>query len=148
QHADVLIAVREFRVARQYIRPKPSLMRKLRGALGAEPPGDKVAAKPAEPVPKAATSSPDPGKIDPSQKARGCVISATSRNPNVLTAKVKIIKPLRVVPGFTVTGRTCYLGLGSYKALMRELAKLDPRIDVVNQSGGGIAVRYVPKVDA
>jgi hypothetical protein len=59
------------------------------------------------------------------------------------------VAALKAVPGFTTSGKNSYLGKGSYKALMKEVARRDARVKVVvDKPRGGTGVRYVPKAEA
>jgi hypothetical protein len=73
-----------------------------------------------------------------------CVLRVTSLKPYKYTARAAIELELQKIPGFTTYGRNKYLHLGSYQALMREVAKRTDRIKV-DPSGYGVAVRYVPQ---
>lgn len=136
QHADVIIATRVLNAARQYVRPKNGVLGRIGKSLRT--------AKPSKSPPPAQPSPPQPAP-DPMQQAVDRTIKATSLNPNEETAQAKIVAALRAVPGFTTTGKSTYLGKGSYKALMKEVARRDARVKVVDKPRGGTGVRYVPQ---
>jgi hypothetical protein len=82
------------------------------------------------------------------QQAVDRVIKVTSLKPNKETAQAKIVAALKAVPGFSTSGKRSYLGKGSYKALMKDVARLDARVKVVDKPRGGTGVRYVPKAES
>jgi len=75
-----------------------------------------------------------------------CTLRVTSLKPYKYTARAAIERELQKIPGFTTFGQNKYLHLGSYQALMREIAKRTNRIKV-DPSKYGVAVRYVPEED-
>jgi uncharacterized protein (TIGR00288 family) len=140
QHADVIIPTRVLNAARQYTRPKNGLLGRIGKSLRSQKPSQSP--QPAQPAP------PPPSTTDPMQQAVDRVIKVTSLNPNEETSQAKIVAGLKAVPGFTTSGKESYLGKGTYKALMKEVARRDSRIKVVDKSRGGTGVRYVPKAEA
>jgi hypothetical protein len=141
QHADVIIATRVLNAARQYVRPKDGLLGRIGQSLRTQKPSK--SSPPAQPTP-----TPPPPASDPMQQAVDRVIKVTSLKPNKETAQNKIVAALKAVPGFTTSGKNGYLGKGSYKALMKEVARRDARVKVVDKPRGGTGVRYVPKAEA
>jgi hypothetical protein len=75
------------------------------------------------------------------QAAIELALQATSRKPNQDTARTDIEKALKTIPGFTTYGSGAYLGFGSYRALMLEIARRTDRIKVGDARG--VNVRYV-----
>jgi hypothetical protein len=72
-------------------------------------------------------------------------IRVASLQPNQSTARKAILRELAKIAGFTTgSGPRSYLGRGSYRALMEEIAR---RTDKVRLSfpSGGVSVMYVPR---
>jgi hypothetical protein len=126
--ADIIIPLRKFMAATEYVRPARSLLGWRRGPS--------VAANP--------EISPEPQK-DLVALATDYVIRVASLKPNLYTSRVEIERELRKIPAFATNGRNPYLGRGSYRALMLELATRSDRLVVVPALGTGVNVRYVPK---
>jgi uncharacterized protein (TIGR00288 family) len=138
QHADVIIPLRALNAAKQYVRSTDGLLGKIGRTLRQQQKAGKVTAAAKPPLP---TSQP---AVDPMQLALDRVIKTASLNPNKETAQTKILKALTSVPGFTSSGKNSYLGKGSYRELMKELARTDPRIKVIDHQRG-MGVKYVTK---
>jgi uncharacterized LabA/DUF88 family protein len=75
------------------------------------------------------------------QAAVEITLRATSHKPNQDTARTTIEKALKAIPGFTTHGSGAYLGFGSYRALMLEIARRTDRIRVGDARG--VSVRFV-----
>jgi len=72
------------------------------------------------------------------------VAKLLTQQPRNYVSHKRVLAELDRVPGFKRSGPTAYFGTGSYKALMRELARLETSITVVDQPGGGTGVVYIP----
>jgi hypothetical protein len=71
-------------------------------------------------------------------------IRVTSLQPNQSTAKKVILRELSKIPGFSTVGARSYLGKGSYRALMQEIARRTDKLRLSFPSGG-VSVMYVPR---
>ena len=141
QHADITIPIRILLgEGRKYVRPARGLFERL----GLKRRAPKVA-KPKVAIADggAAVATPLPTKSD-IDLAVDKVIKVASRNPSQSTGRQSITKELRGVPGFSTNGGQRYLGLGSYEALVREVAKHDQRITIKTEKLGGMSIVYVP----
>jgi hypothetical protein len=134
-HADVVIPVRIFAAAPDYLRPVRGWAR-TRKAIGGLIPAR------AE-LPKQA-----PQRRDALEEAEHHVIRVISLRPNEHTARRDIVRELSKIEGFTESGARAYWGRGSYKALMEALARRNDRIRVTRGAGSGISVRYLAKDEA
>jgi hypothetical protein len=144
QHADTLILRGDLIGARTYKRPEPGFFARLtkgprRKVAAVNGPNGAAATKP-----RTETSGANAGgdRID---LAVDKVIKIASTQPNRETAQRKVLAELRGIEGFATSGREQYLGTGSYKALMTEVAKRDERIRILKKNRGGTAIMYVPK---
>lgn len=167
KHADILIPVRALDEARRYERRRRGLLARLgfsRRATStvvqpARKPGRRSETRPPEtstaatPVPgKPAVTMPTrPRKSDsrlelPSpdvtRRALECAIQLASAQPERPTSRARMITALQVLPEFSTSGRSPFLGFGGYRELMQELSRLDPRLVIVDQPGGGMVVRF------
>lgn len=70
------------------------------------------------------------------------IVEVVSRRSGDFTGRTRIMAALRGVAGFTVAGPDCFLGFGSYRALMHEVAHRDRRVRIVEADGGGIGVVF------
>lgn len=155
-NADVLIPSRRLVEAAQYRRPKRTLLDKLmlrRAPL--VPLARHLPAPSAPPTMKPAPSrraSPPPVAPRPSAGEPTPVIELAARRvaklltqqPRNYVAQKRVIAELERVQGFKRQGPTAFLGTGSYKTLMQELARIDSRITVIEQPGGGTGVVFIP----
>ncbi len=157
--ADVLIPSRLLAEAASYHRPRRGLLERLigRGAQPSQrepaPMGDRKAgpasrpAKVAVAVPAAnnnrtAIGLDGPGtRLDEAARRIATMLVAQPRN---YVSQKRIMAELDKVAGFKRTGPAALFGESSYRTLMVELARRDPRIRVVNQPGGGTGVVHVP----
>lgn len=163
-HADILIASRRLAEAAQYRRPKRGWIDFVLGRSAA-----KIAVKPALPPRKvgngklAATDAPRslPPPANPEQplptahsgalpkanleQALQLVVGLMAKQPNNFIAQRRVLGELDRVPGFQRHGAGAMLGHSSYRALIQALARLDDRIRVVGQPGGGTGVIFVPR---
>jgi hypothetical protein len=156
-NADVLIPSRRLAEAAQYRRPERTLLERLalRRAsltpLGHRLPRPQTPPAPAKPTLSTGRASP-PAAARPSAGAPTPAIEAAARRvgkllvqqPRNYVAQRRILAELERVPGFKRQGPTAFLGTGSYKTLMKELARLDPRITVIDQPGEGTGVVFIP----
>lgn len=78
------------------------------------------------------------------QQALAQVVRVTSAKPKLNTSQKDIERALARVHGYAKTGKSAYFGQGTYKKLMQELAKFEPKIRVGNAPSNGVSVRYVP----
>jgi hypothetical protein len=156
--ADFLIPSRLLAEAASYQRPRRRLLERLfgRGASPSQrdrpPTSARGAAPPPRPV-KTAASIPalngrtaigleGPGtRLDEAAQRVATMLVAQPRN---YVSQKRIMAELDKVAGFKRSGPAALFGESSYRTLMVELARRDPRIRVVNQPGGGTGVVYVP----
>ena len=158
--ADLIIPSRRLTEAAQYVRPRSVLMARLRlGSIaGASFP---KAAKPSvAPSPVVATASrrteprggaagrapttAEPGPVPVLETAAKTVIRLLMQQPRNYVAQKRVLAELDRVPAFKRQGPTAFLGTGSYKALVKELTRIEPRITVVEQPGGGTGIVFIP----
>lgn len=155
-NADVLIPSRRLAEAAQYQRPSRGILNRLLMRRQPVPPLPRAAVAPAaegstaKTGPAARAAKPPPQQ-QPSAEAMPVIETAARRVAKLITqqprnyvAQKRVLAELDKVQGFKRQGPAAFLGLGSYKALMKELARLDPRISVVEQPGGGTGVVFVP----
>lgn len=144
QHADFVIPRSQLSdEAVRYVRPakKKGLLRRVLSGDAA-----KAASKPLFGAAKP-SSVPASGPDD-LRRALDLVIKLTSRTPNLCVSHKKITEALLGgITGFATSGPTSFLGLGSFKKLMLELARRDERINVADSYRGGVDVKYVPGKD-
>lgn len=163
-HADVLIASRRLTTeAAHYKRVRRSFFARLLGRPTSPlPPAPKTNGAFAEA--KAAKALPQPPKptgkpllgtsagpaadsqndVPALDAALGRVVKLLSQQPRNYMAQRRVLAELDKVQGFRRQGAGAYLGYGSYRTLMRELAGRDARISVVEQPGGGTGVVFIP----
>jgi hypothetical protein len=67
-----------------------------------------------------------------------------AQQPRNYVSQRRIIAELERVPGFKRQGSGAFLGTGSYRTLMHELARIETRITVIEQPGGGTGIVYAP----
>ncbi len=176
QHADVLIPVRTLEDARRYERKRRGLLALLGGlgrakastAVALEKSGRRVGVQPAMAAPamKPSPSLPVAAKplvIVPRKPRKPAVkhelpnAAATARAleyairlasalPDRPTSRARMIEALQGLPEFSTSGRSPFLGFVDYKGLMQELCRLDPRLAILDQPGGGIVVRFTAPV--
>lgn len=139
-HADTLIPRRLLREALQY---QPVQRRGFFGRRKSDTAGATQQMLPASAnsaAPKLAPISP-PNEL---QQAVAQVVRVTSAKPKLNTSQKDIETALARVPGYTKTGTSAYFGFGTYKKLMQEIAKFEPKVRVGNAPSNGVSVRYVP----
>ncbi len=149
-NADVLIPSRRLVEAAQYRRPKRTLLDRL--LLRRAP-----AIPATRPLPAASASKPASARAAPTaerpsngepvtfmEAAARRVAKLVTQQPRNYVAQKRVMAELERVPGFKRQGPTAFLGMGSYKALMKELARIETRIKVVEQPGGGMGVVFIP----
>ena len=145
QHADILIPVRKLIEARKYTRPKPGLLGGYWGGRGSALPKNTASSPPDTRPPPPPPPEPVPTAEEILQQAVDRVIKVTSPKPQQYTSQRAIITELGKIRGFSkAAGPAGYFGAGSYKALMKELARRDSRIKVVDEPHDGTGVQYVP----
>ncbi len=144
QHADILIPQRLLIDARGYVRPKHGLGAWVRQLFSRTPKPARAAKVASQIGDQKKVMSPPTVAADVMTTAVDRVIKVISPTPKKFTAQSKIVESLSTIPGFANQGKSSYFGKGSYKSLMRDLAKLDRRVHVVDQVGGGIGVKYEP----
>ncbi|MDX2155854.1 MAG: NYN domain-containing protein [Hyphomicrobiaceae bacterium] len=161
-HADLLIPSRRLTEAAQYRRVAPGLLRRLLApgsvtttarAAGIAPPAKPI--MPSQPLPPparphspstASTPRPVPVAIDiePSlQAALARIVKLMAQQPHNFVAQRRVMAELDRVAGFRRQGPGALFGYTTYRALMRELARREPRIKVIEQHGGGTGVVFV-----
>lgn len=142
QHADTTIPIRVLlSEGRRYVRPARGMLERL----GLKRRSPKISALKTAAVNSGSSpvSAPIPTKAD-IDLAVDRVIKVASRNPGQSTGRQSITKELRGVPGFSTNGAQRYLGLNSYEALVREIARRDKRITIKTEKLGGMSIVYVP----
>jgi hypothetical protein len=156
RNADLLIPSRRLTEAAQYRRQPPSFLARLLGRKTTPLPR-------AERAPRAAMASdvearqtgprkepmiaPEPDSSEPPtllETAAKRVAKLLTQQPRNYVSQKRVLAELDRVQSFKRQGPTAYFGTDSYKALMRELSRLEPRITVVDQPGGGTGVVYIP----
>ncbi|MEZ5853661.1 MAG: NYN domain-containing protein [Hyphomicrobiaceae bacterium] len=164
QHADVLIPTRQLGQAGQYQRQRRNLGGWLKRLV---PAGAKLRlGKPATSEVKA-TQAPPPRRqpqrsstpdgpvgvaVAHGPFAEALVVALTRiqalmrQQPRNFVGQRRILAELARVQGFRRRGDGAFLGHVTYRALMRELARRDACIKVVEQPGGGTGVYYLPPV--
>ena len=152
--ADILIPSRRLTEAAQYQRSKRRLLSAwLRHASPAKS-GDAIIRTHTEPSARA-PNPPRPARrsaVAPSTLNPETALETAARNvgrllvqqPRNYVAQKRIIAELERVQGFKRQGPSAFFGTGSYRNLLKELTRLDPRITVVDQPGGGTGVVYIP----
>ncbi len=139
-HADTLIPRRLLRDALQYqpVRRRGFFWRRKAATAGA-------AQSPSPASVSSAQTKPAPiSQPNELQKAVAQVVRVASTKPKLNTSQKDIEKALARVPGYAKTGEGAYFGFGSYKDLMHQIAKFEPKIKVGNAPNNGVSVRYVP----
>lgn len=162
-HADVLIPSRRLGEASHYKRPKPSLFARLfrptrpsKSARASSAPAaaSRQVAAPHEAKPEltpsaspkvvAPPATPDGEPLHGLEGALRRVVKLCAQQPRNYVAQKRIMAELDKVQGFRRQGAAPYLGHASYKALMLELSRRDPRLHVIDQPGGGTGVVFIP----
>ena len=90
------------------------------------------------------TDTPSSETANQLDVALQCVVKLMSQQANNFMAQKRVMAELDRVQGFKRQGPLAYLGFASYVELMRELARRDPRIKVVEQPSGGMGVVFRP----
>ena len=162
-NADVLIPSRRLAEAAQYRRPSRGILDRIlmhgrpapsspRAVTAPAVAGATATAKasptarPSRPPPPAQPAAADPTSVIETAARR--VARLLVQQPRNYVAQKRVLAELDKIQGFKRQGPAAFLSLGSYKALMRELARLEPRITVVEQPGGGTGVVFVPPASA
>ncbi|MBS0244658.1 MAG: NYN domain-containing protein, partial [Proteobacteria bacterium] len=160
-HADILIPSRRLTEATEYKRAKRGLWARLSRRSSPPKPGTapvvQSSRRPAGGLPRqprapaaqtiAAVRPPPPGSEEPFDGIAAAlqrVIELGARQPRNYIAQKRLMRELDKIPEFRRQGATAFLGHATYKALMQELARRDPRLQVISQSGGGIGVVFIP----
>jgi len=157
RNADLLIPSRRLTEAAQYKREPQGYWARFLGAkstservtekaphgapahAGPERHGVSARSQTAAPVREPAT--PPPPALE---TAAGRVAKLLTQQPRNYVSQKRVLAELDRVQSFKRQGPNAYLGTGSYKALLRELSRLEPRITVVDQPGGGTGVVFIP----
>ena len=157
-NADVLIPSRRLSEAAQYRRPRRGLLarmlwRSARPAVGAKttavaaPTGSAKSVQAPRPSPQTeAPAHPASEPIPLTEVAARRVAKLLTQQPRNYVAQKRVVAELDRIQGFRRQGPTAFLGAGSYRALMKELARIDPRISVVEQPGGGTGIVFIPPI--
>ena len=98
-------------------------------------------AKPQVAAPAREAAEPPPPALE---TAAGRVAKLLTQQPRNYVSQKRVLAELDRVQSFKRQGPNAYFGTGGYKALMRELSRLEPRITVVDQPGGGTGVVFIP----
>lgn len=162
QHADVLIPSRRLVEAAQYQRQPRTWAGRFLAARRFQKAAVRSNIDPTTPaapqrrgrLPKPAIASvrapeppsrpPELGASMPIALAEARVLALVTAKPRNYVAQKRVLADLERVPGFKRTGTDAYLGFVTYKALMKEMARRNPMIKVVDQVGGGTGVIHVP----
>jgi uncharacterized protein (TIGR00288 family) len=172
QHADILIPVRALDEARRYERGRRGLFARLGLARRPRPAAGQPSRKPdRRGETRSQVTSPDVSPLpdkpivtapprtrkpavrfdlptpDVTNRALECALQLASAQPDRPTSRARMIAALQVMPEFATSGRTPFLGYGDYRVLMQELARLDPRLQIVDQPGGGMVVRFAAPLE-
>lgn len=145
-------------VAGDLLRPLPRRTPAVApGVIGdATPPSAAAEDSLALPAPAAVASAAVPGVLDTAATAGDDrpaalppivverVLEVIARRPGEFTGKAKVVGALKRLPGFQANGRDRFFGFTGYRALMLEIARVDPRVRVVGTDGGGIGIIYDP----
>ncbi|MGE0766108.1 MAG: NYN domain-containing protein [Hyphomicrobiaceae bacterium] len=151
--ADILIPSRRLTEAAQYKRPRPGIVARLFGQMrspdamdrkGTVPATDLAVRQDTERARARARVRPPEDPPPVLETAARRVVRVLTQQPRNYVAQRRVLAELDRVQSFKRQGPTAYFGAGSYKALMQELARLEPRITVVEQPGGGTGVVYIP----
>jgi len=157
RHADLLIPSRRLTEAAQYRRQPPGVVARLLDLIpGPEPKPQSLltrgadAATTGRPADNRTAQAPtqDANPSDPPpvlETAARRIARLLTQQPRNYVSQKRVLAELGRVQSFKRQGPSAYFGTGSYKALMRELARLEPRITVVDQPGGGTGVVYIPQ---
>lgn len=144
ERVDILIPARTLKSAGAYRRPPASLAMRLRSLLTRQP-KPRTAPQPGNGSPSVAqVEAAETAREDAINQALERVIALTTKHPGQETARTRVFKELRSVPGFTQTGAAPFWGTGSYRELMRELSRRDRGLKLVEQSNDGFAVMFDP----
>jgi len=92
------------------------------------------------------TAPPEPEST--TEIAARRVLKLITQQPRNYVSQKRVLAELERMQGFKRQGPTAFLGTGGYKPLMKELARVEPRITVVEQPGGGTGVVYIPRTPA
>ena len=158
-NADVLIPSRRLVEAAQYRRPQRSLADRL--LLRRRPSLSEVAGRAQQAPPVLAGARAPPAPRTPAQSAGSPaeraetppvidmaarrVVKLMTQQPRNYVAQKRVVAELERVQGLKRQGPTAFFGFGSYKTLMKELARIEPRITVIDQPGGGTGVVFIPR---
>ncbi len=157
--ADILIPSRRLTEAAHYKRPRRGLLSRMLGRPQAETPvaaaaNGRIAHEGAGPPlrgsppsrPQRKIAAP-PASLDPApvlDTAAKHVLKLLTRQPRNYVAQKRVVAELEQLESFKRQGPTAFLGTGSYKNLLKELTRLEPRITVVDQPGGGTGIVFIP----
>lgn len=158
RNADVIIPARRLTEAAQYRRPRSWLLARMlpeqhqptplpagtAPVSGAAKPPPSGPARPVAPVAAAAGEEPA-STLDIAARRVARLLAQQPRN---YVAQKRVLNELDRVPGFKRQGPAAYFEAGSYKNLVRELARRDPRISVIDQPGGGTGIVFIPEPPA
>lgn len=132
-HADIVIPVTTLEEAINYLRPKRSLLNLFRSG-------------PSRRVHAARALGAGPADIS---TAAEIVAETAARTPGFAIGKQAIDRALRNrLPGFTIDGRSAYLGFGSYASMIERIVAMRPELRLVRYSNGGIALMAPAKDEA
>lgn len=157
--ADILIPSRRLTEAAQYRRPKVGLVSWVFANASGK------AARPTKQPPRGnsdaagstggptvsqrtnAKGGPDVRVAEPTpvlDVAAKQVLQLLVRQPRNYVAQKRVVAELEQVGGFKRQGPSAFFGTGSYKNLIKELTKIERRITVVDQPGGGTGIVFIP----
>ncbi len=128
KYADHVVLRNAFMDGFKYERPK----RKWFGLIRVKPP-----VPPPAPVSRAA-----PTNASPVDQAAGRIVLAAQGVGGAMLSRKAVIFALRDVRSFNTGGANAWLGLGSYKKMLLEIAKKRSDLRLYSYRNGGVAVAY------
>jgi len=135
EHADCVVLRSDFMEAFTYERPK-------RGWFGLHKRGPAPA--PAPPAPARPKLKYKVRKADALDHAAEAVVRASRDALGAQLSRQSVRRVLEGVPGFSVTGKSPWLGYGSYKALLHAMAERRPhQLRLYRFRNGGVCIAYV-----
>jgi uncharacterized LabA/DUF88 family protein len=127
EYADNVVLRSAFMDAFRYERPK----RKWFGLVRVKPPAPPKARSPRKAAPVKAT---------PFEQACEQVVTAAQGVGGAMLSRKAVILALRDVPGFNTGGTSAWMGHGSYKKMLLEIAKRRSELRLYAYRNGGVAV--------
>lgn len=88
-----------------------------------------------------AAAAPDPAEPPDLKRIAGEFAEFVAAANGNAVGYANAVKRLRKIRGFASAGPRAWFGLKDYEALAQELARLDPRLEIIRYDHGGFAVR-------